>query len=115
MICNVCNRLININGCGPSNDGWKTTLVRILPSSKNFEEACNKHDIAYHNKGLKKSRENAEKIRLEADNQFLNDMKSIVKNNISWYKRPFYYAHAYRNYYFVRKFGSEYFNYNGCI
>lgn len=95
------------NGIGPADIPILTKFLQIFPSSHLFKNAANWHDYLYH-LGLN------EADRKKADDTFLYFMRLAVKNECSWYLKPWYTLQAYRNFWFVKKFGKRYFNYAGC-
>jgi hypothetical protein len=106
---NICPYCLNdvTNGVGPSNLPEVTELLNNLPSSHIFRKAADWHDYFYH-LGY------SEFHRRAADEYFYSLMLTAVDENCAWYLRPWYRLQAYRNYWFVGKFGSAFFNYAGC-
>ena len=105
-VCPMCLKDVS-NGVGPSGLPLVTKFLQVLPSSHLFYEPANFHDLAYH-LGVKES------DREKADLMFLVRMKEEVKARCAWYLRPWYILQAYRNYWFVKECGSQFFNYEGC-
>lgn len=105
-VCPKCQRDVT-NGVGPSALPGVTKLLNHLPSSHLFRRAADWHDYGYHI-GM------TEAHRKAADDYFYYCMLADIKTDCIWFLRPWYRIQAYRNYVFVRKFGSHFFNYRGC-
>lgn len=105
-VCPICNKDVT-NGVGPSDLPEVTKVLNNLPSSHIFRGAADWHDLRYH-LGY------TEWDRKKADDKFYKDMLEAIDSNCSWYSRGFYRLQASRNYWFVRKFGKSFFNYQGC-
>jgi hypothetical protein len=95
------------NGVGPSGLPIVTKFLQVLPSSHLFYDAANWHDYFYHTGSTDADRKNA-------DDAFLALMLLAIKDRCKWYEKPFYKFSAYRNWFFVRKFGSTFFKYEAC-
>jgi len=104
--CPKCKKEVT-NGVGPSDLPSVTKFLQVLPSSHLFYEAACFHDIDYHLGAT-------EMHRKKADDSFLERMILAVENSCKWYKKPWYMLSAYRNWFFVKKFGWKFFNYKGC-
>jgi hypothetical protein len=105
-LCSVCGADVT-NGVGPSGLPIVTKFLQVLPSSHLFYMPACYHDIDYHLGAT-------ELHRKLADEFFLQRMLIEVKSKCKWYEKPWYKISAYRNYWFVCKFGSAFFNYKGC-
>jgi hypothetical protein len=105
--CSRCSGVLE-NGLGPADLPILTEWLNKLPSSHVFYEAACRHDVLYHTLG------GPESNREYADTIFLDLMKRAVREKVKFHLRWLYYASAYRNFLFVRKFGSIFFNYSGC-
>lgn len=105
-VCPICGLDVS-NGVGPAGLHIITKFLQVLPSSHLFYEPANYHDLEYHWGRTETDRE-------KADLRFLMRMKEQIKNDCSWYLKPWFTLQAYRNYFFVREFGNEFFSYKGC-
>lgn len=105
-VCPYCLQDVT-NGVGPSDLPEVTKLLNDLPSSHLFRKAADWHDYGYH-LGY------SEIHRKIADEFFLADMLAAVNESCRWYSRGWYRLQAYRNYWFVKKYGGNFFNYKGC-
>jgi hypothetical protein len=91
------------NGVGPSGLPTVTTILNKLPSSSIFYDDACQHDKDYHDQIGKKL----------ADDFFLQSMKKSVKSQ-PYISRWFWYAQAYRNWWFVDRFGDEAYRDGAC-
>jgi hypothetical protein len=105
-ICPYCKKHVT-NGVGPYDLPKVTMMLGALPSSHMFKMAADWHDFHYHIGRTELDREIADKL-------FYKDMLAAIKEHCHWYSRAWYRVHAWRNYCFVRKFGSKFFGYKGC-
>lgn len=105
-VCPFCKKDVT-NGVGPADLPTVTKVLNDLPSSHIFRKAAEWHDYNYHI-GYE---ENHRKV---ADESFYRNMVAAIKESRPWYFIGWYRLQAYRNFWFVRKFGSNFFNYKGC-
>jgi len=105
-VCPKCGKKVT-NGIGPSDMPEVTKFLGALPSSHIFRIAADWHDYGYH---LGKT----EAERKAADELFYDCMMHEIESSCHWYSKAWYKLQAYRNYCFVREFGSKFFNYKGC-
>lgn len=105
--CPVCGKFIRPNGVGPDDTPELTTILNNLPSNHLLKYGANFHDWFYHIGGSDVDRYVADLTMF-----FLN--KDLIRERCRWYSSWFYHLMNYRNYLFVREFGSNFFGKDGC-
>jgi hypothetical protein len=105
--CPVCGRFFRPNGVGPQSYETLSSVLNWLPSSSILRYGANFHDWYFHLGSNWGTQEYADKIMFE-----LNEKE--IKRRCKWFNSWYYRLANKRNYLFVREFGHNYWDKDGC-